>query len=75
MRQGPMEQIRQQVHTASGIEVAGAVVAVAGMAATQDHAVSAFFKGSQNKHRVHTAGAGNTDDLYVCGVGQTAAAG
>src|SRR5699024_3078755 len=48
-----------------GVVVDGGVVAVAGVAAAEDHAVRAPLEGPENEHRVQAAGAGNADDLHI----------
>ena len=40
-------------------------MAVSGVAAAHDNAVSASLEGTEDKHGVYTAGAGNTYDLDI----------
>ena len=49
-------------------------MAVARMAAAEDHAVRAALEGAQHEHGVHAAGAGHPDDLDVGGVAEAVVA-
>ena len=46
-------------------------MAVTGVATADYNTVSSALEGTENKHRVNTAGAGNSDDLYVSGICET----
>lgn len=63
-----VEHAQEQRHAAPGEVIARGVMAVAGVAAAEDHAVGSALEGTEDEHRVHTAGAGNADDLYIRGV-------
>ena len=65
----------QERHAPPGIIVAGRVMAVAGMAAAEDHAVRTALERAENEHRVQTAGARDADDLDICGIGQSVRSG
>ena len=65
----------QKRHSSAGIVISGGVVAVAGVAAAENHTVRASLKGPQNEHRVKAAGAGNPNDFYVRGILQPIGAG
>ena len=41
------------------------------MASAEDNTVSASLEGTEDEHRIYTAGAGYADDLYVSGIGCT----
>ena len=48
-------------------------MAVSRMASTHDYSIRSLFKRPQDEHGIHAAGAGNTDNLYVSRISQTAA--
>ena len=45
-------------------------MAVTGVAAAQDHAISTSLEGPQNEHGVEAAGTGNADDLDIIGIAE-----
>ena len=47
-------------------------MAVAGMAAADNHPICSLLEGPQDKQRIDTAGAGNPDNLYLRRIRQTA---
>ena len=55
----------QQAEAAQGLVVAFLVVAVAGVAAADEHAVGALGEGLQDELRVEAAGAHDPDDAHV----------
>jgi hypothetical protein len=44
---------------------------VTGMATADYNTVSSALECAKYKHRINSAGAGNTNDLYVCGICKT----
>ena len=50
-------------------------MAVSGVASAEDDTVRAALERLQDEHRVHTAGAGNADDLDVRGVSESVGSG
>ena len=64
---------KKKCHTSSRVIVSGCVMAVSRVTAAHDHAVSTFFKGTEDKHWIYTAGAWYADDLYISRIRKTAA--
>ena len=69
------EQLAKGGEAAPGVEVAGHVVAVPGMAARDQHPVGPLLEGAQDEDRVDAAGAGELHHPHVGGVLQAAGAG
>ena len=63
----------KKCHTSSCVVVTCAVMTVSRMTSTHDHTVSTFFKSTEDEHWIDTAGARNTDDLYISRIRKTAA--
>ncbi|VTR66560.1 hypothetical protein DESC_480270 [Desulfosarcina cetonica] len=69
------QNLLEQFHPSPRLEVAVDVVAVAGMAAADQNAVSPFQKSLDHVLRVHHARAHHPDQADVLGVGQPGSAG
>ena len=65
------QELLEHFQATAGIVVAGGVVAVAGMAAGHQNAVSAVDERLEDEEGVHAAGAGDADDAKVGGLNGT----
>ena len=65
------QKLLEHLKAAAGVKVACGIVAVARVAAGNQHAVRAVEQRLDNKQRVNAARAGHADDAQVCGLGGT----
>ena len=65
------QELLQHFQAAAGVEVARGIVAVARMAAGDQHAVSAVEQGFHDEERIDAARAGDADDTQVGGLSRT----
>lgn len=62
------QKLLKDLQAPPGIKIPLVIMAIFGVAAGYQHAVSAVNKGFDNKQRIHSPGTWNTDDTQLCGL-------